>query len=826
MMDNLWQDLRYGIRMLLRSPGFTLVGVLALALGIGANTAIFSVVNAVLLRPLPYPDPDRLVLLSENFSRLGLNRISVSAPEFIDYRDRSQSFERVAAYKYLNFNLTGVDEPERILGASVSAGLFTLLGINPSRGRAFLPEEDQPGGHPVVVLSHGLWQRRFGADPSVVGKTLRLNGNHMTVVGIMPPGFQFPAQAELWAPIVFNDDALRQRQSRSLRVIARLKPDVTLKQAQAEMSTFARQLTQQYPDIYLESNGWSITLTPLREQMVGNLRTTLLVLLGAVGFVLLIACANVANLLLARAAARQKEIAIRTALGAGRRRLVRQLLTESVLLALVGGTLGLLLALWGIDLLAALRPPGIPALVKISVDAPVLAFTILTSLLTGILFGLAPALAASKLDLNESLKEGGRGAAGSRGRHRLGSILVISEVALALVLLIGAGLLIKGFLRLRSVDPGFNPKNVLVTWTVLSPSKYPDRTQVADFYQTLLARIEALPGVQFVGATNDLPLSGDNSSWGFTTEAHPRPAPGEVLEANYRVASPNYFRAMGISLVRGRFFTEFDNESAPGAVIINETMARRFWSDEDPIGKRMKLGSPDPQHTWDGLWLTIVGVVGDVKHFGLAADARPEMYVTYLQNPWRGLPAAPYMTVVWRGVSLVVRVAAEPTALAAAVRRAVWSVDKDQPVFGVNTIEQVLSNSVAQRRFTMLLLSLFAALALVLAALGIYGVMSYAVTQRTREIGIRMSLGAQPSDALRLVLKQGLGLALVGVGIGLAAAFTLTRVLSGLLYSVSATDPATFAGISLLLAAVALLACYIPARRATRVDPMVALRYE
>ncbi len=827
-MNTLWQDLRYGARTLVKKPGFTLIAIITLALGIGANTAIFSIINAVLLQPLPYPDAQRLVLISENFSERGLIRIIVSAPEYLDYRDRSQSFEHVAAFRRQSFTLTGAGEAELLRGAVSSTNLIATLGVKPALGRAFLPGEDQPGAGQVVVLSHRLWLRRFGADPRVIGQKLTLNNSAFEVVGVMPPGFQFPSPAELWAPITFTNELLGQRQGpRNLTVLARLKPENSLQAAQTEMNTLARQLQEMYPEVYPAGIGWSVTVTSFRDQVVGGVRRALWVMLGAVTFVLLIACANVANLLLARAAAREREMAIRAALGAGRGRIVRQLLTESVALALIGGSLGVLIALWGVDALLTLNPNVLPSTANVTINATVMTFTLIVSLLTGVGFGLAPALTASKSDLTGALKESGRSGAGRLGRFGLRNALVVLEVALSLVLLVGAGLLIRSFWRVQAVDPGFRAENVLTIGIALPQAKYPDKQQVANFYQQVLSQVERLPGVQATGVIAGLPLGGSSSTWGFTTEANPQPARlEEVLEATNRVASPGYFRAMGIPLRRGRDFTAQDNESAPNVVIINETMARRFWPNEDPIGKRIKLPSPEPQRTWDGRWLTIIGVVGDVRADGLESEANPEMYLAYLQNPWRGMPSRSYMTLVGRAMSLVARSSVDPTSLAAAIREAVAAVDKDQPVTAVATMESLMALSGSARRFNLLLLGLFATVALVLAAVGLYGVMSYGVSRQTHEIGIRMALGAQAGAVLRSVVWQGMRLVAIGLACGLAAAVALARFMDTLLFGVSATDPLTFAVIALLLTAVALLACWIPARRATKVDPMIALRCE
>ncbi|HYG10021.1 MAG TPA: ABC transporter permease [Pyrinomonadaceae bacterium] len=812
MFGDVWQDLSYGLRMLLKNPGFTLVAVIALALGIGANSAIFSVVNTVLLRPLPYQDPERLVMVWEDDTKGGYPRDTPSAANYADWRDQNQVFEGMAAMANMSFNLTGTGEPERLDGRRVSANLFPLLGVEPQLGRAFLPEEDQPGGNRVVVLSHGLWQRRFGSDANIKGKSLTLNGESYTVVGVMPPHFQFPSRDdELWVPIAFTSEEAANRGRHYLQVVARMKPGVTLEQAQAEMNTIAARLQQQYP---AQNTGLGATVTSLHEHVVGDIKPALLVLLGAVGFVLLIACANVANLLLARAAVRQKEISIRVALGASRLRLIRQFLTESILLAALGGGVGLLLSLWGVSLLKAFIPENIAQARDISIDGRVLLFTLFVSLLTGLIFGLAPAAQASNFNLNETLKEGGRdSAAGSRG-NRIRGLLVIAEVAVSLILLIGAGLLINSFMRLSSVDPGFRTDKLLTMQVELSELKYPDHARRSAFYTELINRIEALPGVSSAAVTNWIPLVRQGDSIGFSIEGRPDPAPGQGKRPTVvtRVTSPHYFQTMGIQLLQGRGFVEQDRVDAPAVAVINETMARRFWPDQDPIGKRITPGSPDSPDPDD--WITIVGIARDVRQFELVADPKPQMYLTYAQAGF----FAPRHLVVSTNV--------EPLGLASMVRKAVWEIDKDQPVSNIRTMEEVLSESIARQRFSMLLLGIFAAVALVLAAVGIYGVMSYSVAQRTREIGIRMALGARRSDVLKLTVGGGLKLVLIGVAIGLGAAFILTRVMSSLLFGVSATDPTTFIIISLVLIGVAVLASYIPARRATRVDPMVALRYE
>ena len=818
-METLFQDLRYAFRMLLKRPGFTAVAVLALALGIGANSAIFSVVNGVVLRRLPYKDPDRLMMVWSRRPLLqalaGSQEFPVSAADFTDWRDQNQVFEQIAAFHSQPFNITGAGEPEFLGGVRASANLFSLLGVEAKLGRTFLAEEDQPGAGRVVLISHGLWERRFGSDPQIIGQKLTLNDEPYTAVGVMPRGFQFPRkgempagyqfprQADLYTPLAWTPDQIGNRGRNFLAVIARLKPEVRVAQASADMDAIAQRLKQQYPQFNSNKEAF---IVPLHQQVVGRVRTALLVLLGAVGFVLVIACANVANLLLARAASRQKEIAIRTALGASRSRVVRQLLTESVLLSLAGGTLGLLLSMWGVDLLLAISPANLPRVDAISVDGRVLGFTLAVSLLTGIIFGLVPAVQASKPDVNEALKEGGR--ASSVGHNRFRSVLVVSEVALSLVLLIGAGLMIRSFVHLLNSSPGLNPENVLTLDVGLPRTKYSAPQQVA-FFQQVIERLRSLPGVQSAGAVYPLPLSGAEEGMGFGIEGRAALAPGEVYNAGPRWVSPDYFNVMGIPLLRGRELTERDGSDTPRVLVINEAMAARYFPDEDPIGKRVAFDQVNNAPNWR----EIVGVIGDVKHSALDSDPKPEMYFPFPQFPIF------FMT-------FVVRTSGDPLNLVAAARSEVLAVEKNQPISNVHTMEELLSNSIAQRRFNMLLLSIFAGVALLLATVGIYGVMSYSVAQRTHELGVRMALGAQTSHVLALVVKQGMTLALAGVGIGLAAAFALTRILASLLYGVSATDPLTFSVIALLLASVALLACYLPARRATKVDPIVALRYE
>ena len=807
-LGDLWLDLRYGLRMLAKNPGFTIVAVIALALGIGANSAIFSVVNTVLLRPLPYKNPEQLVMVWEENSKQGFPKDTPAAANYVDWRDQNHVFASIAAIADISFNLTGIGDPERIDGLRVSTSLFSLLGVEPRLGRAFRPEEDKPGANQVVMMSYGLWQRRFGADPGIIGKPISLNGKSFIVVGVMPRGFQFPQNNQLWIPMAFDAKEAGNRGAHYLQVVARIKSGTTLEQAQAEMTTIAARLAQQYP---ATNTSIGAVVTPLHEQVVGKIRPALLVLLGAVAFVLLIACANVANLLLARAAVRQKEIALRLALGASRSRLIRQFLTESVLLASLGGAVGLLLSLAGLNVLKGFIPPNISQAGNITIDGKVLMFTVLVSLATGLIFGLAPALQAAHFNLNDTLKESGRDSdAGSRG-NRIRGLLVISEVAVSFILLIGAGLLINSFVRLRNVDPGFRAANVLTMRIVLPEVRYPDRKGRARFYDELIRRVEALPGVTSAAVVTDVPLTNSGNSVGVSIEGRADPAPDRVPIVITRMISPNYFKTMGIPLLKGRELNQEDKADSSPVAVISETTARVFWPGEDPLGKRMKVGV-GPNN--DNQWFSVVGVVRDVRNDELGIESKPQMYLPHAQNEFFD-PRA-----------LVVRTNVDPLSLALTVRRTVWEIDKDQPVSDISSMEQVVAESVARQCFSMLLLGVFAGLALVLAAVGIYGVMSYAVAQRTHEIGIRMALGAQRTDVLKLTIGQGLRLVVSGVLIGLAAAFALTRVMASLLFGISPTDSTTFITISLVLIGVAALASYIPALRATRVDPMFALRYQ
>ena len=799
MMGQLYRDLRYGLRALRRRPGFTAVAVLTLALGIGANSAIFSVVNAVLLKPLPYPEPERLVSVYESLPQGGTG--SVSVPNLVDWRAQSDVFTGIAAYQYGDFNLQEEQQPVRAVGVYVSPNFFDVLGATPEAGRGFLEGEDAEGRQRVVVLSDKLWRRAYGADAHIVGRDIPLGGEKYTVVGVMPPSVQFPSPtAELWAPLVFSDAELASRGHHAFNTLARLRPGVSLEQAQGQMSNIGRALEQQYT----QQQGRGVTLRLVQEEAVQFVRPALLILLGAVGFVLLIACTNVANLLLARAASRRKEVAIRSALGANRWRLVRQFLTESVLLSLIGGAAGLIVAKWTVRALSALAASYLTRAGEVSLDWRVVAFTTALSVITGMAAGLAPALHVSRADVQETLKESGN--AGSSGRgSRVRSALAVAEVASALVLLVGAGLLVRSFLRLQQVETGVRPENVLTMRLALPAARYDTAEKASVFYRELLGRVEALPGVEEAGVINMLPLQRTGSNGEIQVEGHDQLPPGRVPLTEYRLASTGYFRALGIPLLRGRLFDATDERDTARNVVVSQALVRTFFPEGDALGKRIKAGGDD--------WLTIVGVVGDVRQSGLTQPSRPELFFPY--TAYRG-----------DGMTLVVKANADPTDLTAAVRREVQSVDPNQPVYNVRTMQEVIDLSISNSRLNMTLLSVFAGLATLLAVVGIYSVMSYLVTQHTREIGIRMALGAKPASILRHVIGQGLWLTLVGIGIGALAAFGLTRLMSSLLYGVEGTDPATYVLVSALLLLVALAACYVPARRATKVDPLIALRYE
>jgi putative ABC transport system permease protein len=805
-MRNLLRDLRFGARMLRKRPGFTAATLAVLALGVGANTAIFSVVNAVLLRPLPYPGAERVVAFDATNPSKGIRESNMSAPDFADWREQTRSFEALAMYAAGNVNLTGGDEPERVSAAVVSPDFFRVLGVGAARGRALLAEDGDAGREPVAVLSHGFWVRRFGADPAAVERVVEVNGRKLQVVGVMPAGFSFPERTEVWSALRL-DVSKEPRDNRSYSVVGRLREGVALEAAQAELDAVSARLAAAYA---VTNAGWGVSLELLKEELVGGMKATLYTLLAGVGLLLLIACANVASLLLARASGRRREVALRLALGAGRWRVARQMLTESVLLGVAGGALGAALSVWLTDMLVALAPADTPRLSEVSADWRVLLFAAGAGVLTGVAFGLAPALQASRYDLNESLREGGRGVAGGRSRAR--SALVVGEVALSLLLLAGAGLLVKSFARLRAVDPGFDPEGVMTMRVTLPGARYKEPAQRAEFYAALMERLRALPGVESAGATISLPLGGSNLSVGRSFIREGRPAtPEEATNAAYAPVTPDYFRAMRIPLRAGRVFDERDNAESAQVVVINEAFARKAFAGQDPLGRRI--------HIWrdEKFQREIVGVVGDTKPQSLdAPDPALQMYVPHRQDAG------------WGGLSLVVRAGggAPPESLVGGVREEVRALDRELPVYDVKTLGQVVADSTAYRRVTMFLMAGFAAAALLLAGVGLYGVVSYAVAQRTHEIGVRVALGAQARDILRLVARQGMRLTLAGLALGLACALALTRLISGLLFGVSAADPAVYALVSLLLAVVALLACLVPARRATKVDPMVALRYE
>ena len=810
-LEMLAQDVRFALRLMRKNLGFTTVAVLTLALGIGANTAIFSVVNSILLNPLPYEEPDRIVMIG---NRIGSEPPPywVSFPQFTDLQDQNRAFEEIAMYGGVSLSFSGVEaDPERISAAEVSAGFFDVLRVRPVLGRTFLPEEDHPGNNRLVILSYSLWQQRFGGAGDVVGKTIHILGQNHVVVGIMPPRFAFPSEEiNAWIPL---GPSLPYKEARGLhrfQVIARVKSDVSLEQARANVGSISLRLLETYPDHYPKDLNWSLGVASLPDVIVGRVRPALLVLLGAVGFVLLISCVNVANLLLTRASAREKEIAIRAALGAGRSRLVRQLLTESIALAALGGVAGLLVAYWGLGTLVTLIPYQVPRLEEVGIDGVVLGFTLGLSVLTGMVFGLIPAHQVAGRDIHEALKEGGRSSSAA-GRHRARNLLAVVEIALAVVLLVGAGLMVRSFLRLQQVDSGFRSERVLTTRLTLSKSRYETASQKNTFYQQLLSRIESLPGVLSAAAISTPPLYG-GWSWGWVPEGFTPRKRSEVPDSQFRVVSPGYFQTMNISLLRGRDFSDADDGEGQPVVIISRWLARKYWPEEDPVGKRLRLLG----EKGDDYWRTIVGVVGDVRHWGPSREVAPLLYVPHLQAADFALGS---MTVL-------VRTAGDPTGMMGTIRSQVLAIDPQQPVFNIRTMDQFVSDSVAQPRFHFLLLGLFAVLALVLAAVGVYGVISYSVGQRTHEFGVRMALGAQRADILKLVVGQGMLLTLIGVAVGLAGAFALTRFLQSLLFGVAPTDPATFAAVAVLLGVVALLACYIPARRATKVDPMVALRYE
>ncbi len=805
-MQKLGQDLRYALRTFIKAPGFTLIAILALALGIGANTAIFSFVNALLLNPLPFPELDRVVAIWDESPPAPHNEVAFA--NYVDWGAQQSSFEHLGLYRWWDANVTGIDPPERVQGFLVSANFLDVVGVRPALGRGFLTEEDQPGKDGVALLSYGLWQRRFAGDAGVVGQTISLNGVARTVIGVMPQDYNFPRGVELMAPLTQTPARVSNRRSHEFLAVARLKPGVSIQQAQADLDGITGRLQQQFPQTNTDLGA---RVYPLLDDTVRMYRAVLLLLMASVGFVLLIACANVANLMLVRASARFKEVAIRSALGASRWRLARQLLTESVTLAVAGGACGILFGFWGIDLMKSFIPASdmkfVPGWNRIGIDLPVLAFTVGLSVLTGLLFGLAPAIQSSKANLGEALKEGAQRSAGL-ARQRLRGVLVVAEVALSLVLLIGAGLTVKSFWLLLQSNPGFKLENILTMGVALSGQKYREPAPCVAFYQDLLQQVKTLPGVESVAAVNHLPLGGSNSSSSFLVEGVPEPPPGQEFGGRYRVCTPDYFETMGITIIKGRGFTEQDRADTPPVVIVSETLAQRFFPGGDALGKRFRFRGDPAQNPW----MEVVGVVNDVKH-ELNLPLTGDYYLAHKQDPWGNM-------------ILVARTSSEPLALAEPIRNEVVGLDKDQPVFDIKTMKQVRAVSVLPYSISGTWLSIFGVIALVLAAVGIYGVMSFSVSQRTHEIGVRMALGARPRDVMLLVVRQGITLVALGLGLGLIGGFALTSAMQNLLFGVGSTDTLTFLLVSLLLAATALLACFIPARRATRVDPMIALRYE
>jgi predicted permease len=804
LIENIVRDVSYSLRVLLKNYAFTIVVVLTLALGIGANTAIFSFANGILLRPLPYPQSDRLVVLDETALKRGIDSMSVSYPNFLDWREQNKVFEDIAAYYGTNrFSLSGAGEPIQIRGSRVSHGLLEILRVSPQLGRTFTANEDRPDEDAVVILGYDLWQRNFGGDPNILGKQITLSNRSRTVIGVMPHGFRFPEVSDLWVPLALTTKIFT-RTDHGLNAIARLKDGVTLAQAQSEMNNIAARIEEQNP---VTNEGLGVKVTGLHENLSGDYREALLILLGVVGCVLLVACVNVANLMLARGTARQKEFALRSALGASRWRIVRQLMLESLLLAIVGGALGFVLSIWALRLLLSAIPFQLPFWMNFNIDLRVLGFTAGITLLTGLIFGAVPALQTSRVDLNDTLKEGGRGSTGVRSRAR--SLLVVTEIALSLVLLVGAGLMIQSFLRLRRVNIGLNPHNVLTASVILPGTKYREPDQRAAFFKQLVERVRNLPGVEAASATGTLPLSGGNWGRSLTVEGYPVLSVGQAPMIQHTVVTPGYFRTMGISLLAGRDFNDADAKDAPNVTIVDERLARQYWPNESPIGKRVRFGPPEDNEPWH----TVIGVVSTVRHQRVQEDTRPSVYL-------------PHQKIPVTGMALVARTSSNPKEFIGGIRREVAQLDPDIPVSEVATMEEVVAESIWQPRLYATLFAVFAGGALALALIGIYGVMAFLVQTRTHEIGVRMALGASARDVFRLIVGRGMKLTVVGILIGVGGAVVLTRLMHGLLFNTSTTDPITFVLISLLLSFAAFFACYIPARRAAKVDPLVALRYE
>jgi putative ABC transport system permease protein len=806
-LSNLASDVRYALRNLAKRPGFTAIAVITLALGIGANSAIFSFINALLLKPLPFSDTDRIVALWDKVPSRGVERNEVTVANYLDWRAQNRTFEQLGIYRWWSTNLTGADAPERVQGFLVTTNFLDIVGVKPALGRGFLPEEEQPGKDGVALITYSLWQRRFAGDPNILNKTISTNANQRIVIGVMPPEFNYPKGAEIYAPLAITPELAGNRANHSYLGIGRLKPGITIQAAQADFDNIARRLETQYPEA---NTGRGVAMFPILADTVRMYSTALWVMMAAVGFVLLIACANVANLMLARTMGRQREIALRAALGASRFRIIRLLLIESVVLGIIGGAVGVLVAFWSVSLIIAANPGEAaryaPGWSHLGINPTILIFTLLLSVMSGVLFGLAPAWQLSKPDLNSALKEGGRSATSSS--HRLRSVLVIAEVALSLMLLVSAGLLIRSFLRLVKTDPGFNSDNLLTMNLVLPGAKYKEDSQRVAFFSQLVSKVQQLPGVTSAAVVNHLPLGGSNSSNPFLIEGLPEPLPGQENDGRYRVCTPSYFQTMGIAMRKGRAFTEQDRAGSVPVVIVNETLARKYWPNTDPIGKRMRYPGPLEENPW----MEVVGVVQDVKH-EMNLPITSDFYVPHAQDAWSSMV-------------LVARTKVDPASMAAPLREQVWALDKDQPVFDVRTMRDVQAIALTLHKFSSVMLSIFAGVALLLAAIGIYGVMFFAVTQRTQEIGIRMALGARAMDVLKLMVRHGMSLAVFGAIAGLAGAFALTRLLQSLLFEVTPTDFGTFSIVTGVLLLIALLACYIPARRATKVDPLVALRYE